>query len=265
MLYVFVDIQIDLTHFVATIKHNFTPGYKLAMVSTIQFAASLQAAKQELADVFPSVAVPQAKPLSPGEVLGCTSPKLDLGDFNAIIYLGDGRFHLESMMISNPSLPAYRYDPYSKVFSTEKYDITQMHNIRRQAIESARGAERYGVILGTLGRQGNPAILTTLEDRLEELGKDYVTVLLSEISPTKLARLSRTPSSPDGVDAWIQIACPRLSIDWGYAFPVPLLNPYEGLVALGASPFLPTYPMDYYARSESKWSNYSTAAKPTKT
>ncbi len=21
------------------------------------------------------------------------------------------------------------------------------------------------------------------------------------------------------VDAWIQIACPRLSIDWGYAFP----------------------------------------------
>ena len=29
------------------------------------------------------------------------------------------------------------------------------------------------------------------------------------------------------VDAWIQIACPRLSIDWGYAFKKPLLSPYE--------------------------------------
>lgn len=26
---------------------------------------------------------------------------------------------------------------------------------------------------------------------------------------------------------WIQIACPRLSIDWGTAFSKPLLSPYE--------------------------------------
>ena len=26
---------------------------------------------------------------------------------------------------------------------------------------------------------------------------------------------------------WVQVACPRLSIDWGYAFPKPLLSPYE--------------------------------------
>lgn len=34
----------------------------------------------------------------------------------------------------------------------------------------------------------------------------------------------------DDVDAWIQIACPRLSIDWGYAFDKPLLTPYEAEV-----------------------------------
>jgi 2-(3-amino-3-carboxypropyl)histidine synthase len=262
MLYVFVDIQIDLAHFVATIKHNFTPGCKLAIISTIQFAASLQAAKQELVEQFPSIIIPQAKPLSPGEVLGCTSPKLNPADFEAIVYLGDGRFHLESMMISNPTMPAYRYDPYSKVFSIEKYDIDQMHSIRKQAIDESRNATNFGVILGTLGRQGNPAILARLEERLDALGKDYATILLSEISPVKLARLSRSAENPHGVEVWIQIACPRLSIDWGYAFPVPLLNPYEGMVALEAGEFLPIYPMDYYARSESKWSNYHTVAKP---
>ena len=29
------------------------------------------------------------------------------------------------------------------------------------------------------------------------------------------------------VDAWIQIACPRLSIDWGEGFHKPTLTPYE--------------------------------------
>ena len=36
-----------------------------------------------------------------------------------------------------------------------------------------------------------------------------------------------------GVDAWCQVACPRLSIDWGEAFLLPTLTPYEALVALG--------------------------------
>lgn len=31
----------------------------------------------------------------------------------------------------------------------------------------------------------------------------------------------------------LQVACPRLSIDWGTAFPKPLLTPYELSVALG--------------------------------
>ncbi len=51
-------------------------------------------------------------------------------------------------------------------------------------------------------------------------------VLLSEVAPWKLALM-------EGVDAWIQIACPRLSIDWGEGFQKPTITPYEALVALG--------------------------------
>lgn len=42
MLYVFVDIKIDTLHFVETVQHNFLPGSRLALVSTIQFVAALQ-------------------------------------------------------------------------------------------------------------------------------------------------------------------------------------------------------------------------------
>lgn len=51
-------------------------------------------------------------------------------------------------------------------------------------------------------------------------------LLALQVSPPKLAMLK-------GVDAWCQVACPRLSIDWGEAFVVPTLTPYEALVALG--------------------------------
>ena len=57
------------------------------------------------------------------------------------------------------------------------------------------------------------------------------------------------------VECWVQIACPRLSIDWGYAFERPLLSPYEALVALGVRDGWEkkdggegVYPMDFYGK-----------------
>ncbi|XP_062242193.1 2-(3-amino-3-carboxypropyl)histidine synthase subunit 1 [Platichthys flesus] len=238
MLYVFVDIQMDNAHFLDTVKFNFTPGQSLALVSTIQFVAALQAVSAVLKSEY-DILVPQCRPLSPGEILGCTSPRLD-SHVNAIIYLGDGRFHLESIMIANPDIAAYRYDPYSKVFSREYYDHEAMRALRLQAIEKARSAQRWGLILGTLGRQGNPKVLEHLESRLQSLGKCFTRVLLSEIFPGKLDLMS-------DVDAWVQIACPRLSIDWGTAFSKPLLSPYEAAVALQEVSWKEVYPMDFYS------------------
>lgn len=98
-------------------------------------------------------------------------------------YLGDGRFHLESIMIANPTVPAFRYDPYSKKLTRERYNHTEMQTVRDQAVQTARKSIRafahdhyveldsavtctprcgakestplWGVILGTLGRQGS--------------------------------------------------------------------------------------------------------------
>ncbi|XP_054143083.1 2-(3-amino-3-carboxypropyl)histidine synthase subunit 1 [Melozone crissalis] len=238
MLYVFVDIKIDASHFLETIRFNFAAGTSLALVSTIQFVSTLQAVSQELRSQY-KVCVPQCKPLSPGEILGCTSPRL-AQDTDAIVYLGDGRFHLESIMIANPGIPAYRYDPYSKVFSQEHYSHERMHRARQDAILTASSARSWGLILGTLGRQGSPSILQHLESRLRALGRPYVRVLLSEIFPIKLKLFPE-------VDVWVQVACPRLSIDWGEAFSKPLLTPYEAAVALQDIEWQQPYPMDFYA------------------
>lgn len=253
MLYVFVDIKLDLLHFIETIALNFkscVPQPRMVFVSTIQFVASLQTASRELREKhgFLSITVPQAKPLSPGEILGCTSPVIK--DADILVYLGDGRFHLESAMIANPSLKAYRYDPYSKIFSSESYDHHAMKTNRMKEISRALECKdkSWGVILGTLGRQGSPKVLDNITKKLKDNGKSVFTILLSEIFPQKLKLMSSS------VEAWVQIACPRLSIDWGMAFDKPLLTPYEAAYAIGEvrqnfcdKTDESNYPMDFYA------------------
>ncbi|CAF5215274.1 unnamed protein product, partial [Rotaria magnacalcarata] len=125
ILYIFVDIQVNVQHIIDTLKHHFTSDSKLALVSTIQFVRTLQIIKEQLKDHVADVIMPQAKPLSPGEILGCTSPVLP--ESYSILYIGDGRFHIESIMIHNPDAPAYKYDPYSKEFTREYYDTKSMH------------------------------------------------------------------------------------------------------------------------------------------
>jgi 2-(3-amino-3-carboxypropyl)histidine synthase len=124
MLYVFVEIDIDVPHLIECVKKTFPPETKLALLGTIQFGSSVFSAKETLEGLYSYVYVPQVKPLSPGEVLGCTSPTLTGVD--ALVFVADGRFHMESTMIANPTLPAYRYNPYNKTFSIEKYDTEKM-------------------------------------------------------------------------------------------------------------------------------------------
>ncbi|WWC72476.1 diphthamide biosynthesis protein 1 [Kwoniella pini CBS 10737] len=236
---------------------------RLALVSTIQFVASIQSLRDDLDKAMPplenddtgaeekdgallkvkkgeigvwrgkyEVTIPQVRPLSPGEVLGCTAPKLK--DVDGLIYVGDGRFHLESIMIANPTVPAFRYDPYSKKFTRETYEHKEMRGIRGEAVKTARkglvekGSGSWAVLLGTLGRQGSLSVLKSITSNLPSDSIPPLLILLSELSPIKLSLFSH-----DEISTFIQTSCPRLSIDWGYAFSRPLLSPYEASVASG--------------------------------
>ncbi|CAG0905103.1 unnamed protein product [Cyprideis torosa] len=212
-LYVFVDIQIDLPYLVEVVKANIPRERGFALVSTIQFLPSIHALKQRLLEVegYSRIRIPQCHPLSPGEILGCSAPRLDPSDVDLLVYVGDGRFHLEAAMIANPEIAAYKYDPYTCDLTEETYDHVAMRQTRGAAISRASEAEVFGLVLGTLGRQGSPKVLQTLEAQLKGQRRSTVTYLMSEIFPSKLQLVPK-------VQAWVQIACPRLSIDWGTAF-----------------------------------------------
>jgi 2-(3-amino-3-carboxypropyl)histidine synthase len=77
-------------------------------------------------------------------------------------------------MIANPAVPAFRYDPYSKKLTRERYNHAEMQDVRHDAVTTAKQSVKaitqgetsdslpmssesplWGVILGTLGRQGS--------------------------------------------------------------------------------------------------------------
>ena len=167
VMYVFVEISIDMPHLIDTVRLNF-PGVggcggdaasgekengggeasdgaavgvvvvggggghggrggevaprdarTLALCGTIQFGGALHAARAALLPHYTAVVMPQAKPLSAGEVLGCTAPAIG-PEVDACVFVADGRFHPEAVLIQNPALPLYRYDPYAKSLTRER-------------------------------------------------------------------------------------------------------------------------------------------------
>ncbi|KAL1243468.1 2-(3-amino-3-carboxypropyl)histidine synthase subunit [Trichinella spiralis] len=221
--------------------------HRLALVSTVQFISSLQAARKALSNDF-KIELPQVAPLSPGEVLGCTAPRFN-ENMDAVIFVGDGRFHLESVMIANPDVPAFKYDPYGKKCFREHYDHKTMQKQRRLSVEMASNCKKFGLICGALGRQGNIRIMETVRDQLLASCREVFEFVMSEISLEKLSRFKN-------IECWVQIACPRLSIDWGLQFIKPVITPYELMVAMDGIKWQKQYPMDYYAfESLGPWTN----------
>lgn len=216
VLYVFVDIKIDIYHLCKLLDTNFDDN--VTVVGTIQFNSSIS----KLSRLCKKVTVPQIKPLSRGEVLGCTSPIIK--DSKVVISIGDGRFHLESVMINNPLLSFYQYCPFSRKLTKEFYNYDKMVSLRTKNIKKAREGKTFGIILGTLGKQGNKTILKNVKNKLSNY-KLYV-FMMEEITPVLLDRY-------DFIDAYVQISCPRLSTDWGESFTKPLLSSYEVFYELG--------------------------------
>lgn len=73
-----------------------------------------------------------------------------------------------------------RYDPYGRVLVIEQYDQEGMRAVRRRAVVAARSAKSFGLVLGTLGRQGNPRILEHLQGLLKKRGIQFTNVRSSE-------------------------------------------------------------------------------------
>ena len=254
ILYVFVEINIDINHLVKTIEYNFDNSNYLYLLSSIQFNSSLFLLKRKLIEKGydkNKLIIPQCKPRVQGEVLGCTSPILNKkNENNYVIFICDGRFHMESVMIQNPLFKYYQYNPFNHRFTIEEYDYKLMKNIRYKQMEIFKNINYIGIIFGTLGRQGNPSILKRLCSLLNKNNKKYIIIMLNEITQNKIINYNKC-------ECFIQLACPRLSIDWSDQFTKPMLTPYEIYLILDPKKYKnDIYEMNNYSNETGEWGHF---------
>ncbi|HJJ55701.1 MAG TPA: diphthamide biosynthesis enzyme Dph2, partial [Methanocorpusculum sp.] len=154
-----------------------------------------------------------------GQVLGCTYTAATSIDTDAYLFIGTGLFHAIGVSIAT-SKPTFAIDPYG---SGTLIDVSNDRLLRKRfvQIEKAKSAKNFGILLSSKSGQCRKE----LADRLVKLTPNASIILIREISEMQLINL--------GYDAYVNTACPRLSIDDQIRYPMPILSPYEFEILLG--------------------------------
>jgi len=96
---------------------------------------------------------------------------------------------------------------------------------RAISIEKLREAKNIGIIIGTKCGQkfGSPK---KLMEKLKDQGKNVIVITMDELTPDKIMNFYN-------IDAFIELACPRIAIDDFANYPKPILTFKEALVSVG--------------------------------
>jgi 2-(3-amino-3-carboxypropyl)histidine synthase len=201
---------------------------RIGLTTTVQHIKTLDVVRKILLDAGKIVVIGDAEHLSyPGQVIGCdySNVKSIEKDVEAFLFIGGGKFHPLGVALST-SKPIVVVDPYEeKVFSVEQ-EAKKVIKQRWMSIEEAKAATIFAVLVGLrIGQQRLDDALK-LKNKLEDNGKIAYIFAAKEITPEALIAFSN-------VEAYVNTACPRISIDDASKFQKPVLTVDETLVVVG--------------------------------
>jgi 2-(3-amino-3-carboxypropyl)histidine synthase len=162
--------------------------------------------------------------LSDAQVFGCEFyPAHYLQDkVDAYIFLGQSMFHSAGIAMSTER-PTYMLDPYFQEYS----EVTEFaQGIQKKAILAiykALDANKIGLIIGLKEGQFAQVRALELKKKLEELGKRVQLIALTEITDERIQIFKQ-------IDAFIQVACPRIATD--NHFKKPVLSVPQGMALI---------------------------------
>ena len=162
-----------------------------------------------------------------GQVFGCdfstSYPIRDLVD--AFVLLGESEFHAVGLALGTGK-PTFMLDPYMN----EVTDMQGAADERRKravlAVYKALDARVFGVVTGLKEGQKMLGRSRWISKRLEMNGREVIQLAMRDVTPERLAPHRE-------IEAFVQTACPRISID-GFTFDRPVLSipQADALVAL---------------------------------
>jgi 2-(3-amino-3-carboxypropyl)histidine synthase len=162
--------------------------------------------------------------LNDGQVFGCEfhSAFHLQEEVDAYVFLGQSMFHSASIAMSTER-PTYMLDPYYQEYSEVSEFAQGLQKKAILSIYNALDAERIGLIIGLKEGQFAQVRALELKKTLEKLGKKVRLIALTEITDERLQIFKR-------IDAFIQVACPRIAID--NHFKKPMLSVPQALALI---------------------------------
>jgi 2-(3-amino-3-carboxypropyl)histidine synthase len=152
--------------------------------------------------------------LNDAQVFGCEfHPLHKLKDnIEAFIFLGQSRFHSIGVALSTEK-PTFMLDPYFEEFTQINKEAEVVKKRAILSIYKALDARTIGIIIGL--KEGQFANIKALEFRkeLKKLGINTQLLAMTEISNERLENFRE-------IDAFVQVACPRLGTDNFFSKPI---------------------------------------------
>ncbi len=152
-----------------------------------------------------------------GQILGCefqTAHQI-IDKVDAYIFLGQSRFHALGLALSTGK-PTFMLDPYFN----EVVDMQPLasDSWRRSvlAVYRAREAQSFGIIVGLREGQIGLHHARKIKAELERHGRSATIIAMREVTAERINTFTH-------FDAFIQTACPRITID-GLGFTKPVLS-----------------------------------------
>ena len=192
-------------------------GKTISLITDSQHLHEIESVQKILEDGGIKVKIGKGKgQLNDGQVFGCEfCPAMEIKDqVDVNVFLGQSNFHAAGIALST-NKPTYVLDPYFNEIHEVTDFAQKLQKKATLAIYQAADAKTFGIIVGL--KEGQLSKLTALKFKreLEKEGKEVQLFALTDITNERLRNLK-------GIDAFIQVACPRISID--NHFDKPLLS-----------------------------------------
>lgn len=164
--------------------------------------------------------------LTDGQVFGCEFyPAFGIREIvDAHIFLGQSRFHTISIAMSTER-PTYMLDPYFE----EYFQINKEAEIVKKrailSIYNALDARRIGIIIGLKDGQFAKIEALKLKKLFEDLGRSVQLIAMTNLDNEGIQNFK-------GIDAFVEVACPRIATDNHFDKPMLSVPQAFGLIKL---------------------------------
>ncbi|MCL2134470.1 MAG: diphthamide biosynthesis enzyme Dph2 [Candidatus Bathyarchaeota archaeon] len=205
--------------------NNYT---KIGLATSVQHLQLLNEAREFLVRSGKTVIIGEAGRVEhAGQVIGCdySNVKSIADEVEAYLFVGGGLFHALGIAVSTSKLTivADPYDNRAFSLSEEAQKLLKQH---WACIEQAKTAKNIGVIIGLKPGQKRIEDALKVKELIEKHDKNAYLLAVREVTPETILDFPT-------IDAYVNTACPRISLDAPGKFSKPLLTVNEFMVASG--------------------------------